>query len=337
MSTEYKKYSICNSEAEAWRNVDIISANMRQAGILSDNERWATPLPVGEAQGINCFRFFYENPETEYLKNTTPAFMQMDDNPAYVQMKRYKIYDYLTESARMVYSAHTIAPHSIDYIKDVLPRFHKVITLQKGFSVLTKFYEDITLQNEILKVSEAYDLNPHNTAASQYPAQSGEVYPAGMDVYKRTKTREWQDDQGNYNAGDEKTTEKYYTAIEEVMAEGERRRTNIRRVTEKDFVMIRIVMGNSMQGQTQQDAEEEGLALRQEFIYEYGEYIAGNVALFLDAIYNNSTFNYMDVVVPNGLQVPPQIPSADLLNESLQKSWGLSMRMFLINSYGGFI
>lgn len=263
---DYKKYTICPSLELTQLNLEIINALMRSDDLISDSkESWDIPRPIGDQllADKKYYRHYYITPPSPYREKVS-AYIQTDEDPGFLQLAQYQIYNYLTETAKVKYPDNTIPPHSIDYIIDVNPRFHKTQTFQHGFLIKTVLSEwDMVTNTPIAEIT---------TINEEYSVKDDSLYESTKTVDYRIKTRQWTTIEGTYLTGDEKVTTKIYDTVLLQREEGKRRRTNIFTFLSKDYFILRQLL----LGETQEESEAAGFVFLKQYSGRKTEFIEGS-------------------------------------------------------------
>jgi hypothetical protein len=321
---EYKKYSIASNIAEAQLYLNIIDSNMRTKGILGDNERWCIPRYVGCRAGVTGERVFFENPETQYLKSVPGNRLeQTDDYPGDEILYRFKIYNFLSESAKKVFTDPTVPPHAIDYKVHVIPNFYKEEIISKGFCVRVNYWVNSTKQNLLLYVENDYVLDPSST----------DPYESGKAVVTRNRKRYWATEEGNFLIEHIRETDREYNRWKMKREEGLRRVLNIFIFAEEAFITLNLVMGDSS---TQQEAENKGAALMSTYATEVNLFRDVEVAPLIASLANDTTEPFLDATVTENIYRVPEVhPNSDIINPIVIAAEGGTVRDYLVALFSG--
>lgn len=192
-------------------------------------------------------------------------------------------------------------PHSIDYTRQIKSgiKLHPVFEFdQTGLLVKTTYYKDyVDAQNvgtEVLKVENVYAVD------------AAEPIKAAASVESRETTRSWKLTNGEYSTKT-KVTPKLYDTTDKKNREGERRRKNLIRMVQEKMAAALLVTLNAS---TETEAEEELTSFFETYSSAFYTWDASGKGTIYDDIDNDTTYVWMDSVVPDIPTTQVMIPEA---------------------------
>lgn len=194
---------------------------------------------------------------------------------------------------------------SINYVTELKDgvRLHKRYTIDEvtGFLQATDYYKDfdgVNLTNQILRVEEAYQVDPDETIINAKDAVSR------VKVRKYTKEEDGQIDE---DTDTQKTTEKFYTEKGQIRKEGQRRRHNVQLILEERIGLVLMLTGQAA-------IIEQVYEILVEFFQSHNAAInawleSGRGAVY-DDITNDISHAWLNTVIPNTPETQALLPNS---------------------------
>jgi hypothetical protein len=335
-------YNICPNKEAAVANINAIEKNLRYLGVLSENERYGSVIPVGSALDKNYSRYAHVLPSASFLSQygvrpsevlqNVVIYQETSNNPEYLELDEYEIYNYLNETAKTIWKDNTVIPHAIDYQVHVTPRLDRLYTFGSG-GLLER------TRIRVIDFNTDQELKPVLQVDEQYTLEQDGPYPAAQSVKTRTKQRQWFRIDGTLRPDnqDVKETIKLYRDINQIRNEGQRRRSNITNNTSQGCVYALVITkylalngGDPIAARVQAEGWLVSMldALQGEKnLYDIsGLVLPDALAVFTDGFHDD----YLDnVTIPN----IPEIQADPYASRGI----GLTIRQYLVDSFKGLI
>ncbi len=195
----------------------------------------------------------------------------------------------------------SFSPHNIDYKRQITSglKLHPIFEFDiTGLLTKTTYYKDyVDAQNlgvEVLKVE------------SNYVVDTNEPIKAAASVESRQTTRSWKLSNGKYSKKT-KVTDKLYDTRDKKNNEGEKRRKNLRRITEDKMGTALVLTGQAVDPT---DAEEKLTSFFETYSSAFYTWDASGKGSIYDDIDNDSVYVWMDAIVPDIPYTQALIPEA---------------------------
>jgi len=179
-------------------------------------------------------------------------------------------------------------------------KLHPVFTFDKtGLLINTVYYADYVDDSnkgvEVLTVENNYIIDPNEPILS------------AASVVERTTTRKWRKRNGDYVDALERSSNKKYDTRDKKNKEGEKRRKNLRRMTENEMGTALVLTG---QASDPVDAEEKLTSFFEDYSSSFYTWDASGKGTIYDDIDSDTNHSWMNTVVDDNPTNQFMIPEA---------------------------